>query len=177
MNNEHGHAAVDQTSKAGITHGSPEILGDDVFEEQYHPSSAVIDIFGRGNDIIKKANMADAVEEIKEDFEEDESSQQESAVENHGPDSPGRGGSGGSGAYTHTTRGLITAQRDSILTDNVPPLGTFDSHQHALNVRLGRVPAGASATAQPDYSTAGYNSASRYASNGAAGRAPPTFNE
>ena len=42
---------------------------DDVFEEQYHPR-AVVDIFGRGGDVISKMNNADNI--IVEDDGEDE---------------------------------------------------------------------------------------------------------
>lgn len=64
---------VDQTSRADMTPASPEIIGDEIFEDQYqYQPHGVIDIFGRGNDIIKKGNDADAFEEaIKEDFDED----------------------------------------------------------------------------------------------------------
>ena len=44
---------------------------DIVFEDQYHPK-AVVDIFGRGGDIISKVNQADEV--ILEDDGEDEQS-------------------------------------------------------------------------------------------------------
>ena len=61
----------DQSSHGKMGQESPGFIGDDVFEEQYHPQG-VVDIFGRGNDIIKKGNEADAIEEgIKEDFDED----------------------------------------------------------------------------------------------------------
>ena len=61
---QHTSTPVDQTSRADMTPASPEVLGDDVFEDQYQyqPNQAVIDIFGRGNDIIKKGNEADMVE-------------------------------------------------------------------------------------------------------------------
>jgi len=101
---------VDQTSRPAITHGSPSVLGDDVFEEQYHPSTAVIDIFGRGKDIIKKGNQADDIEEIREDFDEDESSQPDDNLSSGVEESQGRTGSGGSG-NTQTTRTLITNAR------------------------------------------------------------------
>lgn len=66
----------DQNSKTEM-HGadiSAKGPGEDImFEDQYHPK-AVVDIFGRGGDVISKANQADEV--IMEDDCEDEQSSQ-----------------------------------------------------------------------------------------------------
>lgn len=130
-----GPHLADQTSRNSMTPASPEVIGDDVFEEQYHPHG-VVDIFGRGNDIIKKGNEADAIEEaIKEDFDEDQSSDRpdEDNQSSGAPESAGRTGSGGSNNLT--TRNLVTNARESTLNENVP-LSNFQSSQQSLNIRV-----------------------------------------
>jgi hypothetical protein len=164
-----GPHLADQTSRGQMTPASPEVIGDDVFEEQYHPHG-VVDIFGRGNDIIKKGNEADAIEEeaIKEDFDEDESSDRPDNQSSGAPESAGRTGSGGSNNLT--TRNLVTNARESTLHENVP-LGNFQSSQQSLNIRV-TSRRGEHLSVHPD--AAGYSSAQR---QGASGRAPPTFND
>jgi hypothetical protein len=149
-----------------MTHGSPDAFGDEVFEEQYHPGSAVIDIFGRGNDIIKKANEADDLGEVREDFDEDNSSRtdrNEEIISSGAPESADdRGGSAGSG-NNQTTRALVTNARDSVMNESVP-LGSFKSQPQDLRVRVPQV-----------VDASAYNSGNRQA--GVSGRAPPTFND
>jgi hypothetical protein len=71
-----GMDGVNQSSKgeiAGADLSAAKGPGEEViFEEQYHPK-AVVDIFGRGGDIISKANKADDVI-IEDDDEDDQSS-------------------------------------------------------------------------------------------------------
>ena len=132
---QHASTPVDQSSRANMTPASPEMCGDEIFEDQYQyqPNPAVIDIFGRGNDIIKKGNEADMIDEvIKEDFEEDMESSERDENQSSGlppslEGSNGRTGSGGSNSQQqHTTRFLVTNARESTLNENVP-LGSFSS--------------------------------------------------
>jgi type II secretory pathway pseudopilin PulG len=51
----------DQSSRAHMSPGSPEIIEEEMFEEQYHPGTNIVDLFGKG--IIQKVNEADQVEE------------------------------------------------------------------------------------------------------------------
>jgi type II secretory pathway pseudopilin PulG len=51
----------DQSSRAHMSPGSPEIIEEEIFEEQYHPGTNIVDLFGKG--IIQKVNEADQVEE------------------------------------------------------------------------------------------------------------------
>lgn len=47
----------DQSSRAHMSPGSPEIIEDEIFEQQYHPGANFVDLFGKG--IIQKVNEAD----------------------------------------------------------------------------------------------------------------------
>jgi hypothetical protein len=100
-----GSMAVEQSSRAHMTPASPEVIcGDDeMFQDQYHPEP-VVDIFGRGNDMIKKANMADDV--IEEENEESEANS-----------SPTRTASGNSNnnLQVDTSRAMNTNARESVL--------------------------------------------------------------
>ena len=177
---QHTSTPVDQSSRANMTPASPEVLGDDFFEDQYQyqPNAAVIDIFGRGNDIIKKGNEADAIEEaIKEDPDEDLSSSERGDHLSSGEPpqsveggSNGRTGSGGSNQ--NTTRNLVTNARESTLNENMP-LSTFNSQPQNLIVRQSSR-RGEIIRATDHVDPAAYSSAQR---RGVAGRAPPTFND
>ena len=49
----------DQSSRAHMSPGSPEIIEEEMFEDQYHPGANYVDLFGKG--IIQKVNEADQV--------------------------------------------------------------------------------------------------------------------
>ena len=50
---EHTSHPVDQSSKVDSISGSPDVLADDMFQDQYHPR-ADFDIFGHGDPFKKK---------------------------------------------------------------------------------------------------------------------------
>jgi len=53
---------VEQSSKQSVQNITPNVVGDDMYQDQYHPSAA-FDIFGRGDKFMQKANEADDLDE------------------------------------------------------------------------------------------------------------------
>jgi hypothetical protein len=81
-------------------------VGDDIYEDQYHPTGRVIDIFNMVGDPIRKMNEADDV--IKEEEESEAADDDDSSAS---PDQH-RSGSGGQDQDSHRI-GMLTNARDS----------------------------------------------------------------
>ena len=66
---------VEQSSKQSVQNITPNVVGDDMYQDQYHPSAA-FDIFGRGDKFMQKANDADDLDEDQDSPVDTEGEQQ-----------------------------------------------------------------------------------------------------
>ena len=101
--------AVEQSSKVGnsVAHGgSPDnMIGDEIYEEQYHPSGRVVDIFNMAGDPIKKMNEADDV--IREESEAADDDDESSASPDH------QDNAAAAGAQDSHTINMLTNVKDT----------------------------------------------------------------